>query len=151
MNELVRNPARLNHQHLRDIIANRVRLPDRNDGPVVTDVDLVVRQYGPMYHSDAEGRYIFADFKYGDTRLSGGQARTFALIDRQLRSATYEPHRYQGFWLIRWGQDAFGPMFTRASRQFVADVPDIVGHENVLAFLERCESPEPMDDLWDAA
>lgn len=151
MNELVRNPERLNHQPLRDIIAKRVRLPDRNDGPVVTDIDLVVRQYGPIQHSDAEGRYIFADFKFGNAELSGGQSRTFALIDRQLRATTYEPARYQGFWVIRWAEDIFGPRFIRAERKFVADVPHIVGHENVISFLHDVSSPARQPDMWDAA
>jgi hypothetical protein len=151
MNELVRNPERLHHQHLRDIIAARVRHPDSINGPVVTDIDLLVRQYGPMRGSDPEGRLFFADFKFGSKGLEGGQRQNFKLIDKMLRSSTYEPERYQGFWIIRWTQDDFGPRFVRAERQFVADVPHIVGHENVIEFLHDVSSPKPVNDLWDVA
>jgi len=151
MNELVRNPDRLSHQHLRDIIAKRVRLPDSTDGPVVTDIDLVVRQYGPLAHTDAEGRYMFADFKFENAPLGYAQSKTFGLIDRQLCATTYEPDRYQGFWIIRWTGDPFGPIFLRAERKFVADIPAIVGHENVIGFLNDVLSPAAVADLWDAA
>lgn len=150
MNELVRSPDRLHHQHLRDIIAKRVRHPTKAGGPVVSDIDLVINQYGPLFNMDPEGRFMFVDFKFGDAIIRGGQKRIFRLIDKQLRSTTYSPERYQGFWVIHWAEDEFGPMFLRAKRQFVANVPDIVGHEKVLAFIERCESPSPID-LWDAA
>jgi hypothetical protein len=69
---------------------------------VVTDLDVVLRVYGRDL-GGALGRFVLMEWKYGDsTPATGGQTRTFGLIDELLRHADPEHLRYRGLYLVTY-------------------------------------------------
>lgn len=69
---------------------------------VVTDLDVVLRVYGRNM-GGARGRFVLMEMKYGDaTTATGGQTRTFGLIDELLRQADPDRLRYRGLYLVTY-------------------------------------------------
>jgi len=83
----------------------REHFRDRWPGPescVVTDLDVVLRVYGRNLGGQ-RGRFVLMEMKYGDTTsATGGQTRTFGLIDELLRQADPDQLRYRGLYLVTY-------------------------------------------------
>jgi hypothetical protein len=81
----------------------RVELPQPHEGLVVTDLDLVLRCYGPRYATDDVGLLRLVEVKSHGARLTNGQRRTFGLLDDLCR-ASGSP-RYCGAFVVTTDHD----------------------------------------------
>lgn len=91
----IRNPEHLDGcRRFRD--RGRELLPGA--GLVITDLDVVMRWFGPRYGLDHEGVFALLEIKRGGAPLTGGQRHTFGLLDRLFREAA--PDRYLGLHVL---------------------------------------------------
>jgi hypothetical protein len=81
--------------------------PNGSEGFVVEDLDLMVRTYGPNYYLDSSGRFVWLEVKFGmSTELGVAQVNTFKLPDELMRRGDPEGHRYRGFYILRYQNEA---------------------------------------------
>ena len=80
----------------------RKQLPPGRDGVVVEDLDLVLRVYGERFNTDATGKFMFVELKYGSALPGIAQKKTFGLIDDLLKKADPEGIRYKGYWVLQY-------------------------------------------------
>lgn len=80
----------------------RQYLPNAAAGMVVEDLDLVLRTFGPNFDMSDIGRFRLVELKHGSAGLTGGQIRTFGLIDRLLTLADPEREFYDGFYVVQY-------------------------------------------------
>lgn len=97
---IFRNPDYLQELPFRKWL--RENMPTPRDGFVVEDLDLLLRCYGPNYHTDDKGCFMLVEVKYGNADLGHAQRRTFGLINQLLRLADPKRERYMGFYLIQY-------------------------------------------------
>lgn len=95
----LRHEGLVQRQEHRDFI--RLHLPGASQGCVVEDLDMVQRVYGASYGLDDSGRVRLVELKYGSAGLTGGQIRTFGLLDALLRLGDPTGKRYDGFYLVQ--------------------------------------------------
>jgi hypothetical protein len=94
----VRNDAHLDGcRRVRDLL--RKELPNGNAGFVATDLDLLVRWYGPNYELDDRGAFALVEVKHRDACFTHAQSRTFELLDSMLRTSD-DADRYRGLYLL---------------------------------------------------
>jgi hypothetical protein len=98
-----RNPDKVQQQPFRDWI--RKELPPAREGAVVLDIDLLMRVFGTAHGTDAMGRLAFFELKHGKSVPTGGQKRTYALLDELLRTADPRSLRYAGMHLIQYSEE----------------------------------------------
>lgn len=85
--------------------AIREWMPNGSAGFVATDLDLVLRWFGPAYGTDAAGKFAFVELKHGSASLGTAQRMTFRLINDALRLADPTASRYVGFYVIKSSTD----------------------------------------------
>jgi len=78
-------------------------MPTGREGCVVEDIDLVLRGFGTLYHTDDEGILKLIELKYGKAEMGFAKTKTFGLIDRGLKRG--EPERYKGYFLINYDNE----------------------------------------------
>jgi len=98
-----RNPDKLQVLPYRDWLWRN--LPPGRSGYVVEDLDLVLRIYGPMYDSDADGRLMFVELKFGNTTINPAQRKTFGLIDNLMRRGDPDGRRYAGYFVLNYADE----------------------------------------------
>lgn len=159
----VRNADLLNNTDaIRELIRQQFPSAGRMSGLVASDVDLVLRAYGPEMNSDQQGRYLLAEFKHGNSSLTNGQNSTFRQIDEDLRAGGSQ--RYMGFWKVNYtltpvyddpDLDRFEPRcvrFDRCTRLYDdldEDVIQLTGHERIHRFLSTLDLPLALNDGHD--
>lgn len=163
----IRNVEYLNSiDAVRELIYRQFPNAGPVSGLVVSDIDLVLRAYGPELNSDGRGRYLFAEFKHGPGKLTHGQNNTFRQIDEDLRASGSE--RYMGFWKVNYTLtpvhndrelDRFEPacvQFDKCTQMYGNwndPVIEIVGHEAVHRFLSTLDLAQALtaaafDEPW---
>lgn len=97
-----RNPDKVQQLPFRDYI--RDRCPGPSGGLVVTDLDLIVNQFGPLVgrHKDADGRIYLVELKASGTGLNYAQSRTMQLMHKLMRAADPAHKFYGGCYLLHW-------------------------------------------------
>ncbi|HFB06890.1 MAG TPA: hypothetical protein ENJ92_00435 [Chloroflexi bacterium] len=83
----------------------RVHQPEGNKGYVVEDLDLVLRVYGKRYDTDAVGKFILVELKYGNAWIGYAQQKTFGLIDSVLRKGDPTGERYLGYYVVQYDDE----------------------------------------------
>jgi len=98
-------------RRLRDLIWERLPPAGIREGVVASDLDCVLRFYGPCFGLDREGRFGLLEVKHGTHGLTGGQRWSFALLDQVLRASPLAG-RYLGLAVIHdhgdgwsWGSE----------------------------------------------
>lgn len=153
MQHVVRRADFLNNiDAIRELIRQQFPHAGRMSGLVATDVDLVLRAYGPEMGSDQKGRYMLAEFKHGGGALTNGQSNTFRQIDEDLRAGGSS--RYMGFWIVNYTLtpvhgdallDRFEPRCVRFDRctQLYGNLNDpvitLTGHDPISRFLSTLD------------
>lgn len=154
----IRNVEHLNSiDAVRELIHREMPNAGAVSGMVVSDIDLVLRAYGPQMNSDGTGRYLFAEFKHGTGKLTHGQNSTFRLIDADLRLSGSQ--RYMGFWKVNYtltpvhhdpDLDRFEPRCVRfdTCTQMYGELQDptikITGHDRIHRFLRTLDIGEAL-------
>jgi len=98
-----RNPDKLQVLPFRDWI--RDHLPGGPDGYVVEDLDLVLRIYGPKFKSDATGKFMLIELKFGHSWIGVAQRKTFGLMHNLLRNADPGCQRYLGYFVLQYDNE----------------------------------------------
>jgi hypothetical protein len=98
-----RNPGLFQVYKFRDWI--RDKLPNGPNGCVVEDLDLVIRVYGPNFHSDGTGKFMLIELKFWGSWIQTAQKNTFGLIDHLLRRADPNKERYLGYFVINYNDE----------------------------------------------
>ena len=98
-----RNPDKFQILPFREWL--RKNMPSGTDGFVVEDLDLVIRVYGPNFESDAEGKFILVELKYGMAWIGRAKKMTFGLIHRLLRETDSHRQRYLGFYVLNYDDE----------------------------------------------
>lgn len=141
-----RNPDKFQVLPFREWIRNN--MPSGRDGFVAEDLDLVVRLYGPRFHTDATGKFMLIELKHGNTQPAIAQQKTFGLIDALLRKADPEQKRYLGYFVVNydnedWNVSTFRingkPVTLYELKSFLQDEP----------IKEREQQAREIDDITD--
>lgn len=103
MKHTFRNPDKFQVLPFRDWI--RAKKPSGKAGYVVEDLDLVLRVFGERYKTDADGRFMLIELKFGNAYIGIAQKRTFGLIHRLLRIADPKKHRYFGYFVVQYDNE----------------------------------------------
>lgn len=90
----------------------RQSMPSGPDGFVAEDLDLVVRTYGPMFHTDAKGVFMLVELKIGGAPLGASKVRTFGLLHEILRQGDPYRERYRGFFVVRTSSERWSDSTT---------------------------------------
>lgn len=113
----------------------RENLPHGRSGVVVEDLDLVIRLYGEHHGTDATGKFMLIELKFGNATPGYAQERTFGLMDSLLRQADPERRRYLGYFIVNydntdWDRASFklngSPISREGLKSFLltGEVPD---------------------------
>ena len=68
---------------------------------MIEDLDMVVRHYGPRYHTDDNGRVMFIEQKHPPFWIQGAQVMTFRHLHRMLRRGDPERKGYIGYYVLQ--------------------------------------------------
>jgi hypothetical protein len=98
-----RNDDKIQRLKFRDWF--RENMPSGSNGFVVEDLDLVVRWYGRSFDTDADGKFILVELKFGNSTIGIAQQKTFGLIDKLLRLTDPEKKRYLGYFVIQYSDE----------------------------------------------
>jgi hypothetical protein len=132
---------------VRGFLAEALPRPGKSTGIVLTDLDLVHRTYGTDFGTDGTGRLLLLEFKRGFGAPTGGQKKTYRLLDQMLTSGG-NADRYGGFWLVNYEMDIDdSPFFKFAERMFLKSWQGhcrIYGHDAVMGFLRTGVGPQPL-------
>lgn len=100
-----RNDEFANYQGHRDYLLQDKFLAG-DEGYVVEDIDLLIRAYGPLYKTDAKGRFMLIEIKYYPSKPGYAQQRTFKLIDEILKAGdkvlNSSNPRYLGYYVVQY-------------------------------------------------
>ena len=82
----------------------------RNDRKTQTDyggaqLDLVLRVFGPNFSTDATGRFLLAELKYGKAWIDHAQKMTFGLVHSTLRMGDPDRQRYLGYYMVQYDNE----------------------------------------------
>ena len=103
MKPVFRNDDKIQRLKFRDWF--RENMPSGSNGFVVEDLDLVVRWYGRSFDTDADGKFILVELKFGNSTIGIAQQKTFGLIDKLLRLTDPEKKRYLGYFVIQYSDE----------------------------------------------
>lgn len=97
-----RNPDKVQQLPFRDYI--RERCPGPSGGLVVTDLDLIINQFGPLVgrKKDDDGRIYLVELKAAGAALNYSQSRTMQLMHKLMRIADPARKFYGGSYLLHW-------------------------------------------------
>jgi hypothetical protein len=100
MKPVFRHPDRLQLLSYREFL--REHLPTGAEGCVVEDLDLVIRLHGPRYGTDATGKLMLVELKFGNACLDWAQQWTFRLMHQLLRDKDPSRERYLGYFVVNY-------------------------------------------------
>lgn len=100
-----RNPDLVQQLPFRDYI--REHCPGPGGGLVVTDLDLIVNQFGALVGRgrDEDGRIFLTELKTAGTALNYAQNRTMQLMHKLMRLGDPERKHYGGAYLLHWDNE----------------------------------------------
>jgi len=98
-----RHPDKFQQLPFRDWL--RKNKPPGPHGYVVEDLDLVIRVFGKDFHTDAIGKFILVELKFGAAWIGHAQERVFSLVNSLLRTADPERKRYLGYYIVQYNNE----------------------------------------------
>lgn len=140
---------------VRDFIRDNLPSWGGENGLVVLDYDLILRVYGPEYDSDSIGRVALVELKLGGD-LTGGQKKTFSMLDSMLTRGDIDGNRYIGSYSLHYqlafSDDDSPPQMTfeHLSRLFVGPLSgvEIDGHSAIVEWIKALPIPSIMEAGW---
>ena len=96
-----RNPDKFQVLSHREWI--REKCPGGSSGFVAEDLDLLIRTYGFRFGSDAAGKFMLCELKFGQATPGKAQKNTFRLVDLLCKKGNEAlgERRYWGYFLIQ--------------------------------------------------
>ena len=145
MQPQLRNIEHLNSlDAVRELMRRQFPQPGAVNGLVVSDIDMVMRFYGPTFNTDSKGKFIFTEWKQGGGSLTNGQAHTYKGIHEVMRAGDPYMKRYMGFYKINYTNsgtteaDRFNlecVTFDKATQLYDKPTKVISGHQAIFEFL----------------
>ena len=114
-----------------------------NGGVVVTDIDLLLRHYGPLANSDGIGTFRIMEQKHVKAPQHVGQEITFRLMHDLFRKADPDTERYKGFYLFEYEDPEWEDYSWVTVNRLFEQEKEAKMH--VVSFLKWLDSP--LDDL----
>lgn len=112
-----RNPDKIQVLPYREWL--RKNKPSGSQGCIVEDLDLVLRVYGINFHTDATGKLMLIELKFGNAWIGTSKIKTFGLLDSLCRIADPDRLRYLGYYVVQYDNEDWDTANFRINRTSV--------------------------------